>query len=149
MITRAIVEEVLTPFKVRVRIPLLNRLANTPLATKKEDLDTAVICSLPSCYVNIKEGDIVFVAFEDNVQSKVVVLGHLSMEGVTSYASISLNELCVASEAKLPSNTTIGDNVSSFDLTNISGTKDNLQKQINLLNDKIDNLTKLIEGDAI
>ena len=59
MITRAIVEEIVSPYQVKVRIPLLDRAESSPMSTKKEDLNIATICSLPNCYVNMQVGDVV------------------------------------------------------------------------------------------
>ena len=91
MITKAIVEEVLTPYQVRVRIPILDRVSSSELSTPTEELNIATICSLPNCYINVQKGDIVFVGFEDNTYRKAVILGHLSREACITYSDINLN----------------------------------------------------------
>ena len=135
MITKAIIEEVLTPYQVRVRIPLLDRIASVGLATPTENLNTATICSLPNCYINLKVGDVVFVAFEDNTYRKAVVLGHLSRELCDTYSDLVLNEVIVNSNAVLPQETRIG-NVSALEISMLQGLTDNIQKQIDSLKEQ-------------
>ena len=102
MITKAIVEEIISPYEVRVRIPLIDRQDNTTLATKTEDLNIATICSLPNCYCNPQVGDVVFVGFEDNTYYKVVILGYLSREAMTpTYSDITFNNLVVKNKTEL------------------------------------------------
>ena len=146
MITRAIVEEVVSPYQVKIRVPLLDRGANTPLATSKESLNTATICSLPNCYINVQVGDVVFVAFEDKTYYKAVILGHLSRATMTdTYADVTFGELTVDRAAILPQDTTIGA-VSSADIQMLQGVKDNLQKQIDSLKLQLELLQTKIEG---
>ena len=84
MITKAIVEEIVSPYQVKIRIPLLDRVESSPMSTNTSDLNTATICSLPNCYMNVQVGDVVFVGFEDNTYYKAVVLGHLCRQAATS-----------------------------------------------------------------
>lgn len=148
MITKAIVEEILSPYQVKVRVPTLDRAASTVLATDTDSLNIATICSLPNCYINVQVGDIVFVGFEDNTYYKAVILGHLSRKAMCeSYADITLGNLVVNATANLPSETHIG-SVTPSDLTNIISTKENVQKQIDDLRDKIDTIFELLKGGA-
>jgi hypothetical protein len=143
MITKAIVEEIISPYKVRVRIPLLDRPTHTPLSTKTQDLNTATICTLPNCYINLQVGDVVFVGFEDNTAYKAVVLGHLCKEAVTTYADMILNTLEVNVAAKLPANTSIG-NITATQLAYLEGLTDNIQGQLNSLKQDRDRLIKAV-----
>ena len=135
MITKAIVEEVLTPHQVRVRIPILDRPDFTPLSVKTENLNIATICTLPSCYVNLQVGDVVFVGFEDNTVHKVVVLGHLSREATTTHASMILSELQVGGTATLNYDTHIGE-VTPAQLAALSHVREDIQKQIDMLKER-------------
>ena len=42
MITKAIVEEVISPYQVRVRVPILDRSKKSSLSTKTENLNTYI-----------------------------------------------------------------------------------------------------------
>lgn len=139
MITKAIVEEVLSPYQVRIRIPLLDRPAFTPLAAKTEELNVATICTLPNCYLNIQVGDIVFVGFEDNTAYKAVILGHLCREATTTYASMAVDSLDVKSHAALPFDTTIG-SITATELNYLYGTTGNIQGQLNALAKRLEKL---------
>ena len=144
MITRAIVEELISPYEVRVRIPLLNGVPSSTISTSKEDLNIATICALPNCLMNLQVGDIVFVGFEDNTYYKAVILGCLLKESVTtSYSDIELNKLVVNGITQLSSETSIG-TVSSKDLQCLSNTRDNIQKQIDALREQQEQILKLL-----
>lgn len=141
MITKGIIEEIISPYEVRVRIPTLDKEANAIAATSTENLNIATICTLPNCYVNLQIGDVVFVGFEDNTYYKAVILGHLCREGYyNTHADVSLSNLVVNDSAKLPDTTKIGD-VSSDEISCLKGVKDNIQKQIDMIMDMLENLT--------
>lgn len=144
MITKAIVEEIISPYKVRVRIPLLNRTQDSPLSTKTENLNIATICSLPNCYVNLQVGDVVFVGFEDNTAYKAIVLGHLCREASgTSCADLILNRLTTNSSATLPSDTTIG-SVQPTQLSYLKNLSADVQGQLDLQQSLIDKLLQKV-----
>ena len=140
MITKAIVEEVLSPYQVKVRIPLLDRAQESPMSTEASSLNTATICCFPQCYLNPQVGDVVFVGFEDNTYYKAVILGHLSHEAMNdSYTDVLFSKLNVKDSATIPYNTTIGD-VSPIEISRLSGIQENIQKQIDELRDEINML---------
>lgn len=143
MITKAVVEEILTPYQVRVRIPILDRVSSSELSTPTEELNIATICSLPNCYINVQKGDIVFVGFEDNTYRKAVILGHLSREACTTYSDINLNSLVVNSEVRLPLTTYIGE-VQPDQLAMLKGLTDNIQKQLDSLKEQQDRLLQAV-----
>ena len=144
MITKAIVEEVISPYQVRVRIPLLDGAASSTMSTPTNQLNIATICSLPNCYINPQVGDIVFVGFEDNTYYKAVVLGHLSREAMThTYTDAKLNSLIVNSFVELPEQTNIG-NVTNTEISYLSGASGNLQKQIDILKQQVDMLLEIV-----
>ena len=66
MITRGIVEKILTPYLVKVRIPTLNRTKDSSIKTLSDELNDTPICTLNHYDPNLRVGDIVIVGFEDN-----------------------------------------------------------------------------------
>ena len=149
MITKGIVEEIISPNEVRVRIPIFDRARDTSMSTKNSDLTVASICSLPNCYNFVQVGDVVFVGFEDNTTYRAIILGHLltNNEHNTSEMRMNLNKLCVEGEARLSSETSIGQ-VTSTELGMLAGLTDNIQKQLDLLNTKIELIEKMLESEV-
>lgn len=150
MITKGIIEELISPYEVRVRIPILDRSDASSLHTTTQNLNIATICSLPNCYVNLQVGDVVFVGFEDNTYYKAVILGHLCREtDYTTYADVTLGNMIVKRSAELPQVTSIGE-VTDIELQRLVGIRENIQKQIDNLSDKLENLqdelSKLTKG---
>lgn len=144
MITRAIVEEIITPYHVRVRIPTLDRLSSAPMSANTKDLNVATFCSLPNCYTNVQVGDVVFIGFEDNTYHKAVILGHLSREAMAdTYSDVTFGNLVVKGSAMLPAYTTIGI-VTPEEIAKLQGTRDNLQKQIDSLKQEVETLGTII-----
>lgn len=145
MITKGIIEEIVSPYEVKVRIPILDRSTTSSLSTSTENLNTATICSLPNCYINLQIGDVVFVGFEDNTYYKAVILGHLCRESDTlPYADVTLGALKAKRSARLPQETYIG-SVTATELQHLTGLRDNLQRQIDNLTDKLDKLQLKLE----
>lgn len=137
MVTKAIIEEIISPYQVKIRIPKFNQAAHSTLKTPTENLNTATICSLPNCYLNLQVGDVVFVAFEDNAYNKAVIIGHLCREAASStYCDISVNNIVVQGACALPNETHIGD-LTSVELMRLHGVRENLQEQIDSLSSQI------------
>lgn len=140
MITKAVVEELVSPYEVRVRIPIFDGADDSPFATKFENLHVATISTLPNCTVNLQVGDIVFVAFEDQAYNKVVVLGYLSKEAFSdTYSDIVLRGLTAKGSANLPFETNIGE-VSPIEISHLSGVTSNIQRQISALKERQDKI---------
>ena len=72
MILKAIVDKVLDKYNIRVRIPELDRAEYNASSTSRDDLNVAIICTLPGFDLNLQEGDIVFVSFEPNGQCLIL-----------------------------------------------------------------------------
>ena len=141
MITKAIVEEVLDRFTIRVRIPSIDRTYQSNIRVNTEDLDVAVVCTLPGCDPNIKPGDVVIVSSED-AEEDPIILGYLYRSKQTdTYIDLMMSRLNVLDEAALPHNTTVGD-VSAFEIQQLSGVTSNLQFQIDQLRAEIQLLTE-------
>ena len=77
MITKAIVEKVIDNYNIRVRVPSLDRTYQSSVYTNNEDLNVAIVCTLPGCDPNIKVGDVVFVSLEETEEDRAVILGYL------------------------------------------------------------------------
>lgn len=141
MITKAIIEEVIDCYSVRVRIPLYNKLDGVQSATPKDELSIAPICSIPNCKISFNKGDIVFVSFEEDLIEQPVVIGHLLKENMgNTFFEITTSEIEVKNSAVLPSNTTIGE-VSSLEIACLQGIKNNISIDIDDLTDKSNSLT--------
>lgn len=147
MLTKAIVEELISPHEARVRVPRLDRVNDSAAHTATEDLTIATICTLPNCYLNVQVGDIVFVAYEDNTERKLVILGHLSRDAFyPSAADIVSNNLDVQGKFTCTENIQIGADVTYQDLEKLSGVTDNIQKQFDYLRTDIDKLFTLFDS---
>ena len=140
MIYKGIVEEIIDPFSIKVRIPLLHRLKSSPQGINDTSLPIASICTLSKCHPNLCKGDIVIIGFDNDDLSKPIILGHLYKESFDSNSeSIELTDLKVTSNTQLSSNTSIGD-ITSEELKQLIGVRDNLQKQLDLLLVRIEKL---------
>lgn len=136
MITKAIVEKIISPYQVKVRIPVFDRVDTSSISTSTENLNTATICTLPNCYINIQVGDVVFVGFEDNTYHKAVVLGHLCKQNVETFCNIDLNKVTVATSAELPYNTTVGQ-IKPQELLCLAGVQSNIQLQLDNITQRL------------
>ena len=146
MITKAIVEKVIDNYNIRVRVPSLDRTYQSSVYTNNEDLNVAIVCTLPGCDPNIKGGDVVFVSLEETEEDRAVILGYLYRTKKTeTLCDMLLSKLNVANVAVLPEDTTIG-NVSSFELQQLSGIRGNVQLQITQLQEQVARLTQLISS---
>lgn len=146
MITKAIVEKVIDNYNIRVRVPSLDRTYQSSVYTNNEDLNVAIVCTLPGCDPNIKVGDVVFVSLEETEEDRAVILGYLYRTKKTeTLCDMLLSKLNVANVAVLPEDTTIG-NVSSFELQQLSGIRGNVQLQITQLQEQVARLTQLISS---
>lgn len=146
MITKAIVEKVIDNYNIRIRVPSLDRTYQSSVYTNNEDLNVALVCTLPGCDPNIKVGDVVFVSLEDTEEDRAVILGYLYRTKKTeTLCDMLLSKLNVANVAVLPEDTTIG-NVSSFELQQLSGIRGNVQLQITQLQEQVARLTQIISS---
>lgn len=140
MIYRGIVEKIIDPYTVKVRVPLVHRTTATSQHVDLDSLPDAKICTLPNTHPNIQVGDIIVVAFENNDLSKPMIIGYLYKEVMSDTAITSkLNTLEVKFGTILSEDTTIG-NVTPKDISNLYGTKENIQQQINQILNRLDML---------
>ena len=142
MIIRGIVEKIITPYKVAVRIPLIDRVDTSNVYIKDSDLHTASICTLPRADINLMCGDVVIIGFENDDLGKPIILGYLyRADYAANGLDINLNSLEVVSTARLSSDTSIG-NVTSTDIACLQGIGGNIQAQLDLINTRLAALEK-------
>ena len=140
MICRGIVEEIISKYQVRVRIPIIHQIENTAQFILDADLPVASICTSPNTHLNLSVGDVVIVGFENQDLGRPIILGYLyTGEFSNTAASQIFNSIDVVSDAKLPASTVIG-SVSSDELRRLSGLRDNLQGQLDVMKLDIDSL---------
>ena len=108
MIQKGIVEDIISYYEYKVRIPRYDKLSTTPGGVKTEDLSSAVVCVSPGTKIAFSKGDIVLVGFENEELNKPVILGLLYTENSTD--------------------------PEQFNLPTIQSTLDNLEKNIEILN---------------
>lgn len=147
MITKAIVEQVVDQYNIRVRIPIIDRTSKSSIHTSTKDLNIATICTVPGCAPNLQVGDVVIVAIDDTLDENVVILGHSYRSTPSNtYPDLTVNQLDVNVECKLPLETTIG-NVTGHDLQKMTGASANIQIQLNSLLERIQNLEAKLSGE--
>lgn len=145
MITKAIVEEIISPYSIRVRIPILNAIQGAQNSTPTSELSAATICTIPNARNNVQIGDIVFVGFEDNDLSKPIILGHLFKENndnrdyTGTLLELMLNSIAVQFDASLPENTYIGE-VQPSELQMLRGQTSNIKDQFDSIIKDIDTI---------
>jgi len=137
VLTRAIIVEVLNDgYQAKVRIPTINKSAESASATPDSALYTATICCEPGCEPLYRKDDVVFVSFEEGREELPVIMGLLSRKTKTEASSnLTTRALNVDVTCKLPEETTIG-SISASDLSQIKNIQGNIQGQINLINDR-------------
>lgn len=133
MFTKAVIEEVISANRVRVRIPIFDKIASVTNSTPFEELSEATICTLPGAKDNCKVGDIVYVTFEDNDVGRPVVVGYLQREYDTgTLPSLKVGSFTAEGEVVLPGTTTIG-NINFKNLSQLEELDENVQKTLDQL----------------
>lgn len=136
MITKGIIEEVLSDNKVKVRCPVLDKIPSADLSNN--NLNIAIICTLPGIYINPRKGDIVFVGFENENFSLPIVLGYLFLnDGINSSNSLQIGSLTVNKDISLPKNTTIG-SINWNEIYTLKNLSNNLKETFNNLDNDIE-----------
>lgn len=119
---------------------MLNLSAEDSNGTPNSELPVAEICTLPSCFLNPRLGDVVWVAFENGEEGKPVVIGYMQGEYNTeTTVDLTVGTLTINGQVKLPATTTIG-SVTSESIQSLYGVSENLQDQVNTLQVIIDQL---------
>lgn len=142
MITRAIIEEKISPYKFKVRIPTFDRSKEDAIKTAAKDLSIATASIPKGVYNNLDVGDVVFVAFENNDIGLPVIIGQLYRDALIKGPQESLlncNVLEVGVQANLPTNIKIGalDYSNLFHLINVTS---DIQEQLNKITNRLNQL---------
>lgn len=77
MIQKGIVEDIISQYEYKVRVPRYDKLITTPGSVATKDLSSAVVCSVPGTKMAFAINDIVIVDFENNELNKPIILGLL------------------------------------------------------------------------
>ena len=137
MITKGIVEKVVNDTTLVVRMPVFNKARNSIGATATNQLPQACVCTIPNCRPHYRIGDIVIIGFEEDDDSKPVILGALYLqEGNNGFTDLACQVLNVDISCRLPEDTSIGE-LSSAILNSLSGIRSNVQNQLDKLEARI------------
>lgn len=140
MVEKAIVEEIIDNYNIRVRVPRYNLSSSSPHATPFSELPIAGICTLPGCNPVFKIGDIVIISYEGDEIDKPIIIGQLYAQNLlNNQIDINCSSLLVDINANLPEETTIGE-IKHDEIKQLSGAQYNLQAQIDLLEKRIQEL---------
>lgn len=106
--TRAIIEQVLNNYHVRVRVPEYDGKAGTADAAATSELPIATVCCLPGIVPKYRIGDVVFIEYEGDTLEYPVVIGLIASAGnTTTMSDIHCDSLHVNVNCELPINTEI------------------------------------------
>ena len=140
MVTKAIIEEIVSPYEVKVKIPILDSTKDNVSLTG--ELSSAIICTLPKVAYIPEVGDVVIITFEDNDRGKPIILGCLFKESSNiSQVNITTNQLNVTGSSELSRNIKIG-NISYNQLKFLEGLEENIQAALDNIEDRL----KQLEG---
>lgn len=136
MITKATIEEKIDKYRFRVRVPIYNKQKGVVFATPTEELDIALVCTLPGCNVNYQAGDVVYVGFDNAEDYEPVILGLLYREKDTgTLMSISAESVRTKVSTELSEHTRIG-NITEDNIKALIGANTSLQRELNSLKAK-------------
>lgn len=140
MVTKAYIQEVLTPYSVRVRIPLYHKINNVSGAISDTLLPVAYLCTPPNIKVDPKVNDVVIVTFEEDDLSKPIVIGYLySSKSFKSTINIECETLTTTEETILSKDTQIGD-IKYENLVCLQNQKENIPDTLKSINSSISHL---------
>lgn len=139
MITKAIVEDIIDDYRVRVRIPVFDRTEQSSIHTPTRNLDVALLCVQPGCRVRLRVGDVVFVD-KDKREENPTILGMLFRpESDEARCRLRLEDIVIDNTATLPADTTIG-NITAAQLRCLLGVSSNIQRQLEELKSRVKHL---------
>ena len=142
MITKAYIQEVLSPHRVRVRIPLYHMIENVNGSVPSTLLPIATMAIQPNAKVLPEVGDVVIVAFEEDDLSSPIVIGYLySPNECLSKLDIDCSSIIVGGDATLSSSTVIGD-ISYDNIECLKNQRDNIADALFKISSDIDNLNR-------
>ena len=136
--------------KFKVRIPLFDSAGQDTL-TNEDNIVEATLCYEPSNLDSYEVGDCVFIEFENDEESKPVIIGKLyTTDSKENRGLGNLSTLNVSSSATLPLDSTLGDVKLQAIIDSLKLSKANSDR-IDQLDtggsEKINELTKLINNE--
>lgn len=140
MITRALIQECISPFMYKVRIPIFDRIEEATHHTSNENLLTAVASINKGCNNQFQVGDIVFIAFENNDLESPVIIGHLYREALLDDKLgpvINAKNLNITGNTTLSTSTQIGD-INYQKLFYLKQVNQDIQTSLNSITSDID-----------
>lgn len=136
MVVKGIVE---STFKnqAKVRIPIFDKIFSASLGVDYSDLSEATICAPPKFDMNVKQGDIVYILFEDNNRQKPIIIGFVKNDN-NSCCNSDTVDISVNNSVALPGDVSIGD-VTKDNIKNLSGIDRNIQNFLNTTKENVNN----------
>ena len=145
MITKARVTKIIDVNRVMINIPLF---ANSISYNDKIEQE-AIINTPPNIKYLLKEGDIVFIDFEENRADSPVILGMLSTTNDSSNTAIVADSIEITKETHLSGKTYIGE-VNAEQIQYLKSLESNAQDQINALNKKSEYILNIsVQGNSL
>lgn len=149
MITRGIIEKVISKYSYLVRIPVYNQVTSAANYTPTDELSVATVCVQAGNSPKYKLGDIVYIDFEDSDIGQPIILGLLYRENMTSTANnTEVSSLTVSVNAKLSEDTSIGE-VTGNEISQLKGAADNIQWQIDKLSSATEDLSNIRNNEIL
>ena len=136
MIVKGIIE---STFKnqAKVRIPIFDKVFSASLGTEYNNLSEATMCVPPKFDMNIKQGDTVYILFEDNNRQKPIIIGFVKNDK-NSFCNSETIDLHIENSANLSDNVSIGD-VNKDNIKNLSELTKNVQNFLNITKENVNN----------
>lgn len=113
----------------KIRIPFKHGIEGSKDSDINEELPFATLSTINVFKDTFNEGDVVYIYYENNDESKPVIMGHLYTQNSENVGSLKLRDLDISLSAKLPSNTNIGV-VKSKEIGYLKGVKQPIQNQL-------------------
>lgn len=106
MVTKGIITELVGLTQAKVRIPIFDKSKAALDGTPDSELSTAIMCAYPGEHPNYSVGDVVVVAFEQDIFTSPVIVGLLyTATQNSSFTDITAGKLEATLSAQLPADT--------------------------------------------
>ena len=143
MIVKGIIEDTFKN-QAKVRIPVFDKVFSASLGVDYNDLSEATMCVPPKFDMNVKQGDIVYILFEDNNRQKPVIIGFVKNDN-NSCCNSETVDIVVSNDVILSNETSIG-NVDKNNIKNLVGINKNIQIFLNTTKENVNNKETIINN---
>lgn len=143
MVVKGIIEDTFKN-QAKVRIPVFDKVFSASLGVDYNDLSEATMCVPPKFDMNVKQGDIVYILFEDNNRQKPVIIGFVKNDN-NSCCNSETVDIVVSNDAILSNETSIG-NVDKNNIKNLVGINKNIQIFLNTTKENVNNKETIINN---